>query len=68
MNFMAVLRTPSFMLVSRALRDSRKFWLLWGDRFNLARVFWFLFGAMPKRTRTNKTMYNKQLAINNKPK
>jgi hypothetical protein len=32
------------------LRDGWKFWLSRADRFKQTRPFWFLFGAMPKRT------------------
>ncbi|WP_010665308.1 hypothetical protein [Marinilabilia salmonicolor] len=38
----------------KALRNGRKFWLLRGDRFKRTRPFWFLFGAMPKRTIENR--------------
>jgi hypothetical protein len=33
-----------------ALRDGWKFWFSRADRFKQTRPFWFLFGAMPKRT------------------
>jgi len=35
----------------KALRNGRKFWFPRGDRFKRTRLFWFLFGAMPKRTK-----------------